>query len=753
MSEKDSHDKINPAVNRRNYLKLASMAGTGLGTGIGAGSIGTEFSTPVRAATTVVDDFTYSSGGLSDRYEFAQDGGNATVTSASTVGSNDDDANVLEVSGGNSVLHAFEGDGDTDLNAYPNIGETFSCWIRGVDGTGIMNFNYGAQDKDNKYYVQLNLDSAHLGLFKYESGSGQSLAGDWSNSTIEGNSGWFKIEIQWTTDHTHTVTLYQNGSQVTSFSYTEDSDDPRYTATGVGYSAYLSSGETAQFDYATTTGSSDSGGSTSVYKQSHVDDFEVADQKLNAYDFERGKSGATIAANTESSGSEETYSGKQSLKISDSSATEMISLPGEGLEDYPEAGDAFVCYVKATGGADNFNFSWGVQGHSDRYYVKVKPTSGAMYLFKYKNNDGTVLDSTSGMSISQDEWYYLEVVWDTDGTQTVELYDLNGKELGKCSGNDSEWTSGGIGFDAYLNSGEAVYFDDVAIVEEAGPYKGGWGPVHQPSPAEIPTSAPTGDGQWWDVDDLHFYLTYAGVDDGDGEVTHNFQVAGNLHTYKRKESFKDNQESDELYPRTLQQSTKVRAEITDNTQGASVTSGDDANTWAYALNETEWERWKSSGSFDDDYGFNEFKAAAIQNGPLSDDSSDFTAKALSFAFSTGIGLTGPGGEIVDLAINTIGFLDDLARDPEPNCDIDVDDDVPDVEFTEWNWCDEVGLTMCTRSLEVDVEKGTEPATLVVEHEVLPESELNAENVCTWEITCPDTLENATWDVSLRSGSI
>ena len=557
-SEKINEDQT---VDRRTYLKLAGAAGSGLGAGVGTGALGTEFSTPARAESgTVVDDFTYSSGGLSDRYVFDQDAGNATVVTASTVGSSDDDSNVLEVTDGSSVLHAYKGDGDTDLNAYPEIGDTFSCWIRELNGTGIMNFSYGVKDKNNKYYVQLNLSNAHLGLFKYVNGSGESLTGDWSNSTIENNTGWFEVEIQWTTDHQHTVTLYQDGSEVTSFSYTEDSNDPKFTANGVGFAGHLESGETAQFDYATTTGS----GSESRYQMTAIDDFEVDDREFDEDRFDRGESGAEIVYSTESTeGHGPTYSGPQALKISDSSATELISLPGDGLEDYPEAGDTFKCYVKATGGTDNFNFTWGVQGHADRYYVKVKPESDGMYLFKYKSNEGTVLGSTSGLSMSQDTWYYLEVTWGTDGTQTVELYDLEDNVLAKCSGTDTEWTTGGIGFDAYLDSGEAVYFDNCEIVRDEGSYKGGWGPVHEPSTHAIPENPPDSDGQWDLVNDFHYYLTYSGwKPEGDPatHIVHEFQVSASFNTFYREESFADDPDPKYLTVATDQDATKIRGD-------------------------------------------------------------------------------------------------------------------------------------------------------------------------------------------------
>jgi hypothetical protein len=342
MSEKNSktvREQVaeNQTFDRRSYLKLASVAGDGLGGGFGTGALSTQFTTPAQAATTVVDDFSNSN--LSDRYVFDQRNATTGVTTISSSVTSEADANVLQMEGdGSTVMHAFNADEDTDLNAYPEPGDTFSCWVRGLNGTEIMNFSYGAQDANNKYYVQFNLDSAHLGLFKYVNGSGRSLSGDWSNSTIQNNTSWFKVEIQWTTDHQHTVTLYQNGSEVTSFSYTEDSDDPQFTANGVGFSGHLNSGETAQFDYSTTTEDGDGGGGSdngSVYKQSNIDNFEVAAKELDAYRFDRGESGAEIIADEEQSEKDSfgpTYSGTRALKISDSTATEMISLPGDGLE-------------------------------------------------------------------------------------------------------------------------------------------------------------------------------------------------------------------------------------------------------------------------------------------------------------------------------------------------------------------------------------------------------------------------------------
>lgn len=587
------------------------------------------------------------------------------------------------------------------------------------------------------------------------------FTGDWNNPAIQNTTGWYELEIDWTTEHEHTVTLSQNGSEVTSFSYTESSSDPQHTATGVGFAGYLSSGETAQFDYATTSGSSDSGGggSTTFYNKSNIDSFENADQKIDEYKFDRGQSGAEIVTDSESTGTQvhgPTYAGLQALKISDSSATEMISLTGDGLSNYPEAGDSIKCYVKASGGADNFNFSWGVQGHQNRYYVKVKPESDAMYLFKLKDGSGTVLGSENGLSMSQGSWYSLEVEWETGGTQTVELYDLEGNTLAECTGTDSEWSTGGIGFDAYLDSGETVYFDECVIVEEEGPHQGGWGPVAVPSYGECCPRATTEDGTWYDVNNFVFYLSYGGffTNENDDSVIHDFQVSGTFHTYEVEKPFTPDPTTDDLESNYKQYDTKVRAEVSDF---ASITSANDDYTWAYGLGGTAWDNWKNNESnyIGTTPSFDDFKAAAEDNGVVGDVKAvnDFFIEGLWYATNVVIGRLDPRA---GFALGLVDYLNGFTTDPEPNCEYNADDAVGDLELSEWYWCEPpVGLVSVSRSLRVEVPRGSGSATVNIKQlvggEGDPQNHFLTENLCEWTITCPDEEKNADWSATKKYG--
>lgn len=181
-----------------------------------------------------------------------------------------------------------------------------------------------------------------------------------------------------------------------------------------------------------------------------VDDFEDTD--LSEYEFDRGKSGASLVTSP-------TYSGAYALEISGTN-TEMISM--DGLEHYPAAGDVFSTWVRGTNNADRINITYGVQNHLNRYLARVNPEQGHVALYRYEDGEGTLLADKS-VSLSQDTWYEVNIDWQTDGTHVFTLFDENGNQVSQISGTDSTWTAGGIGYDAYLGDGGTVYIDHTQI--------------------------------------------------------------------------------------------------------------------------------------------------------------------------------------------------------------------------------------------------------------------------------------------------
>jgi hypothetical protein len=245
-----------------------------------------------------------------------------------------------------------------------------------------------------------------------------------------------------------------------------DNGDGTYTVSGVtgnGYGdSYYYSGSLSDWwsdhpesDYTLYVNGSeiqpeDIGGSTGTV----VDDFEDGD--VAEYEFDRGSSGASVVSSP-------THSGSYALEYTGTS-TEAIST--SGLNAYPSAGDTFEYWVRGTGGADLTNFTYGVQDHANRYFVRVNVADDRFKLFKWEGNStpGPLDKQTSGFTLSQDAWYRVKVRWGTDGSHTVTLFDSAGSQLAQISGTDSTWTSGGVGFDSYLSSGQSTYLDDVTIL-------------------------------------------------------------------------------------------------------------------------------------------------------------------------------------------------------------------------------------------------------------------------------------------------
>ncbi|WP_101298391.1 hypothetical protein [Halegenticoccus soli] len=185
-----------------------------------------------------------------------------------------------------------------------------------------------------------------------------------------------------------------------------------------------------------------------------VDDFEDGD--LNEYQFDRGRSGAEIA-------SRPVFRGSNALAIRGTDA-ELTST--SGLKPYPKAGDTFACWIRASGGADTLQFSYGVQSPGDRYYVKLNYPNQAVQLYRIQNAGSPTRfgAANQGFTLAQDRWYGIVITWHRDGRQIVRLFDAQGNKLTQFAGRDNTWKRGGIGYDAYLASGGSAYFDYVTII-------------------------------------------------------------------------------------------------------------------------------------------------------------------------------------------------------------------------------------------------------------------------------------------------
>ncbi|MFC4553481.1 MULTISPECIES: hypothetical protein [Halorussus] len=437
MAERNNNAQPNPKqeqvnIDRRSYLQTVGATGAGLALGgTGVSTLGSE---PAAASLKsndevgffIIDDF--EDDDLSE-YTFDKGSSGASIVDNPTYHGDD----VLQISGTDTEMISTSG-----LDYYPAAGDTFRYWVRGHNGADRINLTYGVQDHQNRYFARVNPVQGSVALYRYENGSATLLA---DKGVSLSQDTWYEAEIAWSSTGDHTFTLSDAaGNQVAQISAT----DPTWSSGGVGYDAYLSDGGTVYIDYV-TKGTRDPSDGCLI-----VDNFQDGD--LNEYRFDRGSSGASVVTSP-------TKTGEYALEIAGTS-TEMISTAG--LNHYPSAGSTMSYWIRGTNGADRTNFTYGVQDHTNRYFVRVNPEQGALGLYRTENGTSTKLAGT-GVALSQDTWYEVDIEWARDGTHTVTLFNSSGTQLAQISATDSTWSSGGVGYDAYLSGSEAAYFDGVTI--------------------------------------------------------------------------------------------------------------------------------------------------------------------------------------------------------------------------------------------------------------------------------------------------
>lgn len=373
----------------------------------------------------VVDDFEDS-----DLSEYSFDRGSSSASIVSSP--NYSGSSALKISETATEMISTSG-----LSNYPSAGDTFSYWVRASGGVEDVNLTYGVQDHDNRYFVRVDFSNNELILMTYKNASFDSL--DAASPNLSQDS-WYKVEVDWSTSGDHTATIYDSaGTQLEQV----NGSDSTWTAGGIGYDAYPSSSQSVYFDYVTI------GSSSNTSDESTIEDFEDGD--LAEYTFFEGSSNATIVDTP-------TYSGSKALELAD---TTVGMNSTSGLPVYPSAGNSFRVWTRFDTGTELTNFTYGVQDDDNRYYVQLDGENDNWWLFKYENSSGTTLAGEAGIGLEADTWYEIEVEWRTNGDHVLTLTDASGSVLSQVVATDSTWTAGGIGFDAYLSSGERVFYDAV----------------------------------------------------------------------------------------------------------------------------------------------------------------------------------------------------------------------------------------------------------------------------------------------------
>jgi len=140
-----------------------------------------------------------------------------------------------------------------------------------------------------------------------------------------------------------------------------------------------------------------------------------------------------------------------------------------GLDRYPEPGEKFACYINDIGDLVPY-FYFGVQDESNYYAAGIFPDINEFRLSKNGVGGGDTID-TDSVSLSLDEWYDVEVEWETDGTITARCHEVDQStgeresEIASASANDTDYTDGGVGFGHSSSAGSDAAWDFYRITE------------------------------------------------------------------------------------------------------------------------------------------------------------------------------------------------------------------------------------------------------------------------------------------------
>lgn len=299
-------------IDRREYLKLTGVStGVAVG-GLGVGALG---SMSTRAASTVLDDF-----------EDGDMGEYSGSTAAYTVQS----STVLEGSYSLECNTAYERVAHS--TAETTRGNEYKCRVMAASGSPTqLGLLVGVQDADypfsNCYCTFVNVPNDRLHILKRENGDNTWLDGV-DVSLSDGTE--YIAGLRYKSDSVQAVVYDSSGTELASTSSVSDG-----TFSGGTFGFYCGSDVPGYFDYAVESSLTTSPGTIEYDK---IDDFE--NSNLSQYSFDRGEAGAQVIRSDTYSGTNPfggAYSGKCALEISNDN-TELISLPGDGLENYPSAG-------------------------------------------------------------------------------------------------------------------------------------------------------------------------------------------------------------------------------------------------------------------------------------------------------------------------------------------------------------------------------------------------------------------------------
>jgi len=108
------------------------------------------------------------------------------------------------------------------------------------------------------------------------------------------------------------------------------------------------------------------------------------------------------------------------------------------------------------------------QGASSYEGYDLLFSTGLTELWKRDSGSWTKLDDNTSISLPQEEWIKVQVVWNETGAIRGIFHDSDGSVIDTLQATDTTFTQGGIGWNAYQNSTDQ-YVDNLQVINNSSP--------------------------------------------------------------------------------------------------------------------------------------------------------------------------------------------------------------------------------------------------------------------------------------------
>ena len=159
----------------------------------------------------------------------------------------------------------------------------------------------------------------------------------------------------------------------------------------------------------------------------------------------------------------------QDLVVRGDEPRDEFAYSTSGLDVYPESGQKFAWYHRATSVLGSLFF--GVQDSDPTNNYVLYTNDFELYKDGEEDGgrDGSLLDSGDDSELVEDEWFEFEVTWRNDGID-IDAYEIDqstgdrGNKIATLSSSDTDYQEGGIGFGFPDTSGE-IFYQDIRVTE------------------------------------------------------------------------------------------------------------------------------------------------------------------------------------------------------------------------------------------------------------------------------------------------